>query len=76
VPSRSWQIRHARSGDGLLQIQIDDADGFVAFGANEVRGGEGSSWVHKAGTFTMRVNAGAVDWRIEILCEDDTGAGG
>ena len=76
VPSRSWQIRHAHSGDGLLQIQIDDADGFVAFGANEVRASEGSSWVHKAGTFTMRVHAGAVDWRVEILCEDDAGAGG
>lgn len=75
VPSRSWQVRHSHSGDGLLQIKIDDAEGFVAFGANEVRATEGTSWVHKAGTFTMHVRAGTVDWRVEVLCEDVPGAG-
>jgi len=75
VPSRSWQIRHSHSGDGLLQITVEDAAGFVALAANEVRSSEGASWVHKAGTFTIRVNAGNVDWRVEVLCEDVPGAG-
>lgn len=75
VPSRSWQIRHCHSGDGLLQIRITDAAGFVALGANEVRSAEGNSWVHKAGTFTMRVNADHVDWKVEVLCEDTPAAG-
>jgi hypothetical protein len=75
VPSRSWQIRHCHSGDGLLQIRVEDADGFVALGANDVRAAEGSSWVHKAGTFTMRVNADQVDWKVEVLGEDVPAAG-
>jgi hypothetical protein len=75
VPSRSWQIRHCQSGDGLLQIVVEDETGFVALAANEVRAAEGSSWVHKAGTFTMRVNADRVDWKVEVLCEDVPGAG-
>jgi hypothetical protein len=75
VPSRSWQVRHSHSGDGLLQIVVEDAAGFVALGANEVRSAEGLSWVHKAGTFTMRINADAVNWKVEVLCEDTAGAG-
>jgi hypothetical protein len=75
VPSRSWQIRHSHSGDGLLQIVVDDAEGFVALGANEVRATEGQCWVHKPGTFTMRVNADAVNWKVEVLCEDTAGSG-
>jgi len=75
VPSQSWQIRHCHSGDGLLQIKVEDAAGFMALGANEVRSAEGSSWVHRAGTFTMRVNADHVDWKVEVLCEDTPAAG-
>jgi hypothetical protein len=75
VPSRSWQVRHSHSGEGLLQIMVDDAAGFVALGANEVRAAEGTCWVHKAGTFTMRVNADRVDWKVEVLCEDLPAAG-
>lgn len=75
VPSRSWQIRHCHSGDGLLQIRITDAAGSVALGANEVRAAEGSSWVHQAGTFTMRVNADHVDWKVDVLCEDTPASG-
>jgi hypothetical protein len=75
VPSRSWQIRHGHSGDGLLQITVEDTAGFVALAANEIRAAEGSCWVHQAGTFTMRVNADRVDWKVEVLCEDMPAAG-
>jgi hypothetical protein len=75
VPSRSWLIRHCHTGNGLLQIRVDDAAGFVALGANEVRSAEGSCWVHQAGTFTMHVNADRVDWKVEVLCEDLPAAG-
>ena len=70
VPSRSWQVRQTHSGDGLLQILIEDAQGFVALGANDVHAAEGTSWVHRAGTFTMRVQSDDVDWKVEVLCED------
>lgn len=75
VPAGSWQIRHSHSGNGLLQITVEDEAGFVALGANEVRAAEGSCWVHKAGTFTMRINADHVDWKVEVLCEDTPAAG-
>jgi len=75
VPSRSWQIRHSHSGDGLLQITVVDAEGFVALAANDIRAAEGQCWVHRAGTFTMRVSAAAVDWKIDVLCEDTAGNG-
>ncbi len=73
VPSPSWQIRHSHGGDGLLQIIVTDSEGFVALGANEVRATEGVCWVHKPGTFTMRVKADGVQWKVEVFCEDAGG---
>ncbi|MBN2451537.1 MAG: hypothetical protein JXR77_14195 [Lentisphaeria bacterium] len=75
VPADHWQIRHGHSGDGLLQIVVEDADGFVALAANEITAKTGSSWVHKAGTFTLRIRAENIAWTVEVLAED-TGGGG
>jgi hypothetical protein len=75
VPSRSWQVRHSHSGEGRLQIMVADEAGFVVLGANEVRSAEGKGWVHKAGTFTLRVNAEQAEWKVEVLCEDTPAAG-
>lgn len=75
VPSDSWQIRYSRSGDGLFQIVVENDGGFVALAANDLKEGEGHSWVHNAGTFTMNVTAEDVSWKVEVVAEEAPGGG-
>ena len=76
VPSDSWVIRYSHSGEGLLQIVVEDAEGFVALAANQLGAASGQSWVHHPGTFTMRVVSKGLDWKVEVLGEESPGEGG
>lgn len=69
IPEGSWQIVCTQSDPGLLQVEVTDTEGFVALAANGTLPGESVSWVHKAGTFTIRVVSDAPAWQIDVLAE-------
>lgn len=75
VPSDSWLIRYTHQGKGLLQIMVEDGEGFVALAANQTVASSGQSWVHRSGTFTMRVISKGLDWKVEVLSEEPPGDG-
>jgi hypothetical protein len=67
IPEGSWQIVCTQEGAGLLQVEVADSDGFVALAANGTLPGESVSWVHQAGTFTIKVSSDAPTWQIDVL---------
>jgi len=69
IPAGSWQILCTQEGRGLLQVEVVDEEGFVALAANSDRPGQSVSWVHKTGTFSIKVKSDGPSWKIDVLAE-------
>jgi len=70
VPAGSWKVVHTNKGNGLLQVKVQNDEGLVSLAANNSSTGEGESWVHAAGTFTVSVVAVDTTWKVVVYGEN------
>lgn len=78
ISGGSWLISFSNEGEGVLQVSLERdvgdeqvAESILAVHTEEP--GVGSSWIHKSGTFRMRINAVDTKWALSVMSEPGMG---
>lgn len=62
---KAWRLEFEQLSDGLLQVQVLDATGKLAYDSLTSKSGvKGEGWIHTPGTFTVKVSTSDVAWRL------------
>jgi hypothetical protein len=76
---KTWKLEFEQLSDGLLQVQVLDATGKIAYDSLTSKSGiKGEGWIYAPGAFTVKVSTSDVAWRLSALTvvEETTEADG